>query len=98
MVVSVLNSLTLVVEVWPLVRGCRIWVAWFAPSPGTQVSTTDSDKTPDQVGSGLLAPQMRRWEVDTYRTKRSGVLQTTGIVTELKDPRPSPYLLVLSSC
>lgn len=66
---------------------------------GTQASPTDSDKSPDQVGSDLLAPQMRRWEVDTCRIKRSGVLHTTGIH---RKPGPRPHLaeppVVLVAC
>lgn len=49
-----------------------------------QVSPTD--KSPDQVGSDLLAPQVRRWQVDTCGIKRSGVLQTTGVVRK-KEPQ-----------
>lgn len=51
---------------------------------GPQVSPTD--KSPDQVGSDLLAPQVRRWQVDTCRIKRSGVLQTTGVARK-KEPQ-----------
>lgn len=88
----------LVVEEGPLVCGDGIWAACFAPS-------SDSDESPDPVGSDPLAPQMRWWEVGTCRVRRSGVLRTTGIVTGSKSSMPSPgratgcpFLLVLSLC
>lgn len=53
---------------------------------GPHVSPIDPDKSLDQVGSDLLAPQMRRWEVDTCGIKRSGVLRSTDVVRK-KEPQ-----------
>lgn len=44
---------------------CRSWVALLAQVLGSQVSLTDPDKGPDQMESDMLAPQTRKWEVDT---------------------------------
>lgn len=40
---------------------CRIWVALLAQVLGSQVSLTD----PDKMECDMLAPQVRKWEVDT---------------------------------
>lgn len=65
-------------------------MAWFSPKSWDSGFYHRLRQKARPGGLCLLAPQMRRWEVDTCRTKRAGLLQTTGIVTEVKDPGPHP--------